>query len=175
MSGGASSPASIPSRNTHRITHVTVFYRWHPLHGQTLDVVGVKESGSGRVYYCEHPNGTRLGIPSWMLEAGDCSQMQAGDPVVAVEALEELCRLVQGQGVGQSPTGASVEASMVRNNHGGRSDADKKTSGLKTNTAGPVSAGNNDPAIAPSGKRTGQSPGHSTAQGRGKQRRKNGR
>ena len=57
---------------------------------KTAKVAGIEE------LHCETPSGVVLGIPRWMTDAGRCLAMEIGDPVVGVDALAELRRLLDG-------------------------------------------------------------------------------
>lgn len=69
-------------------------YPWHPLFGSNLKLVKTAKITGVEELHCETPDGTVLGIPRWMTQAGRCLSMQIGDPVVGVTALAELRTLL---------------------------------------------------------------------------------
>jgi hypothetical protein len=73
-----------------------VHYRWHPLYDCKLRLVKTAKVGGIEELHCETPSGVVLGIPRWMTDAGRCLAMEIGDPVVGVDALAELRRLLDG-------------------------------------------------------------------------------
>jgi hypothetical protein len=75
---------------------VTVQYRWHSLYGSKLKLVKTAKSAGVEELHCETLSGIVLGMPRWMTDAGRCSVMEIGDPVVGVSALAELRRLLDG-------------------------------------------------------------------------------
>ena len=72
---------------------VTVYYRWHPLFGQTLNVYKRRRGRTGERKVCELGDGRTIAIPAWMLHP-DCAQMLLGPPQISLEALAELRRLL---------------------------------------------------------------------------------
>lgn len=72
---------------------MTVYYRWHPLFGQTLNVYKRRRGRTGERTVCELGDGRTIAIPAWMLHP-DCAQMLLGPPQISLEALAELRRLL---------------------------------------------------------------------------------
>src|SRR5438876_4968828 len=68
--------AGIHAHNTLSVenTSVHVFYRFHPLHSATLQVVRRPKRGDGAVAVID-PTGRRLKIPVWML-LQDCADIK---------------------------------------------------------------------------------------------------
>src|SRR6266545_2887342 len=89
MPSAAPQPKGNPSHNAHRFETVTVYYRWHPLFGQSLEVRQRKKGTDGEYVVCQLANGTSLSIPAWMLNP-ECAQLALGPPQIAVAALLEL-------------------------------------------------------------------------------------
>lgn len=71
-------------------------YRWHPLYGSRLRLAKIAKNTGVEELHCELSNGIVIGIPRWMTDAGRCLQMEIGEPIVAVPALEELRTLLDG-------------------------------------------------------------------------------
>jgi hypothetical protein len=78
-----------PSHNAHRFETVTVYYRWHPLFGQSLPVRQRKRGTDGECFVCKLADSTTLSIPAWMLDP-ECAHLALGPPQIAVAALLEL-------------------------------------------------------------------------------------
>ena len=47
---------------------------------------------------CELPDGTAARIPEWLADPSRCAAMDSGEPVAAIEALENLYRLLEAAG-----------------------------------------------------------------------------
>ena len=77
---------------------VEVPYRWHPLHGKRLPAQYSEQLATGRIIHVEVARGVVVKIPAWMTDAGICAQMPLGVPMVSVEALRDLQRLLAERG-----------------------------------------------------------------------------
>ena len=87
--------AGIHAHNTLSVenTSVQVFYRFHPLHSATLQVVRRPKRGDGAVSVID-PTGRRLKIPVWML-LQDCADIKITErPHLSKEALLSLASLL---------------------------------------------------------------------------------
>src|SRR5215470_6492880 len=84
------SPTGSPSHNAHLFETVTVYYRWHPLFGQSLRVCRRRWKDNT---VCQLPDNTALCIPSWMLSP-ECARLSAGPPQISVDALMQLRHLL---------------------------------------------------------------------------------
>lgn len=86
---------AISAQNTlsAEITHVTVFYPFHPLHGATLQVVRRPKRGDGAVSVID-PTGKRLKIPVWMLRPDCVDAAIASQPTLSKDALLSLTSLL---------------------------------------------------------------------------------
>src|SRR5208283_574878 len=74
----------------HLFETVTVYYRWHPLLGQSLRVCRRRWKNST---VCQLPDNTALCIPSWMLSP-ECTRFSLGVPQISVDALMQLRHLL---------------------------------------------------------------------------------
>ena len=86
---------SIRAHNTlsAEITHIQVFYPFHPLHGATLQIVRKPERRDGAVSLID-PTGRRLKIPVWML-LPECAEIKITErPRLSMEALLSLTLLL---------------------------------------------------------------------------------
>lgn len=81
------------SHSAHNSQTATVYYRWHPLCGETLRVRKRVRDRLGERTFCELPDGTVCALPSWMLRP-NCEQFSFGAPLIAVEALSALLDLL---------------------------------------------------------------------------------
>jgi hypothetical protein len=70
----------------HHFETVTVYYRWHPLFGRTLQVRKHMKNRRGEHIFCELPDGTACSLPMWMFSP-DCTRFSLGRPVISVAAL----------------------------------------------------------------------------------------
>lgn len=77
------------SHNAHHFEMVTVYYRWHPLFGQSLPVQKRQKDRHGDYIFVRLPNDTTCGLPKWMFSS-ECAEFVIGSPVIAVDALLEL-------------------------------------------------------------------------------------
>ena len=74
-------------------THVQVFYPFHPLHGDTLQIVRRPKRGDGAVSVID-PTGRRLKIPVWML-LPECAEIRITErPDLSKQALLSLTSLL---------------------------------------------------------------------------------
>ena len=88
------SPHCKPAGRQHNAHEsVTVHYKWHPFHGQTLLVVRRQKQNRGDLLFCELANGDVVGVPAWMTEPC-CARYRIGRPLISAEALETLYRLL---------------------------------------------------------------------------------
>ena len=81
------------SHNAYVPEIVTVYYKWHPLFGQSLRVVRRTRDRLGEHLFCELPDRTACFLPPWMFSA-ECAQFSLGKPAIAIEALSELRNLL---------------------------------------------------------------------------------
>ena len=79
-----------PSHNAQLFETVTVYYRWHPLVGQSLRVWRRRWKNNT---VCQLPDNTALCIPSWMLSP-ECARLSLGPPQISVDALMQLRHLL---------------------------------------------------------------------------------
>ena len=82
--------------NAHRFAQseiVTVFYRWHPLYGQSLPVQWRQKAPGGEYVFVRVESGATCGLPAWMLSAA-CATFVLGSPLIATDALLELRALL---------------------------------------------------------------------------------
>ena len=76
------------------ITHVQVFYPFHPLHRSTLQIVRRPKRGDGAVSVID-ATGRRLKIPVWMLSPESAEIKIAEQPYLSKKALLGLASLVE--------------------------------------------------------------------------------
>jgi hypothetical protein len=94
-SPGASSPCrSSQKHNAHGPETVKIHYPWHPQHGQILRVHRRAKFPRGEYIYCELPDGTIGGFPSWITDSTKSSTFTVGAPLTSAAALVELRELL---------------------------------------------------------------------------------
>jgi hypothetical protein len=101
---------AIPLHSAHKAS-VTIAYRWHPLHGQTL-CVRKRDRRHGNAYVVvQLPDGTLCALPVWMTDPSSCAGMALGPAVVSCDALLELSRFIAellAEGGARSSKGAAL-------------------------------------------------------------------
>jgi hypothetical protein len=75
------------------VTHVQVFYPFHPLHGYRLQVIRRPKRGDGAVSVLD-PVGRRLKIPTWMLSPSAANIKTTEQALLSREALFSLSSLL---------------------------------------------------------------------------------
>jgi len=125
--------AARPSRTAHDLCTAKICYRHHPCYGVEVEVIRHLRRIGSAILIVRLPNGLQLAVPEWMLNPQACQHLtDQAEPRIAVEALEELRRLIDAQtlvfgrdagsgaessaggshaqqrGTGLSPAGASV-------------------------------------------------------------------
>jgi hypothetical protein len=82
--------------NAHGPEFVKIHYQFHPLFGQSLRVQRRAKFPHGEYIFCEFPDGTIGGFPSWIADVSKASAITVGTSVVSVSALTELHTLLSG-------------------------------------------------------------------------------
>ena len=80
------------------VTHVEVFYPFHPLHGYRLRVLRKPKKSDGAVAVVD-PTGKRLKIPAWMLSPVAGKAEIASQAYLSRESLLSLVTLLESTGV----------------------------------------------------------------------------
>jgi hypothetical protein len=80
--------------NAHGPEIIKVHYQFHPLYGQSLVVQRRVKFPHGEYIFCELPDGTIGGFPSWIADAAKSSDVTVGIPLASAAALAELCALL---------------------------------------------------------------------------------
>jgi hypothetical protein len=96
----ADADAHIVTHNTLSadVTHVEVFYPFHPLHGYRLRVLRKPKKSDGAVAVVD-PIGKRLKIPAWMLSPVAGKAEIASQAYLSRESLLSLVTLLESTGV----------------------------------------------------------------------------
>lgn len=73
-----------------------IVYRWHPLYGHTVSIVGAMLGGGVAIFRCRPDDSSRcLEIPQWMFDAAmRCRAQLASRAFVACHALSQLRDLI---------------------------------------------------------------------------------
>jgi hypothetical protein len=80
--------------NAHGPEVVKVHYAFHPLHGQSLRVERRAKLPKGEYIFCELPDGTIGGFPSWIVDPTKSPAFTVGPPLTSAVALAELRNLL---------------------------------------------------------------------------------
>ena len=94
--------------NAHGPEVIQIYYQFHPLYGQSLRVVRRMNSPRGEYIFCELPDGTIGGFPSWVADAVRGAAFTAGLPLVSAVALAELRALLDSLHSGSQRVNASL-------------------------------------------------------------------
>jgi len=86
-------PAS-QKHNAHGPEKINIHYRFHPLFGQRLRVERRAKLASGEYIFCELPDGTIGGFPSWITDPATNANVSVGAPLTSAAALAELRTLL---------------------------------------------------------------------------------
>ena len=91
---GFSRSRSNPKHNAHSPEIVKIHYPFHPLCGQSLRVRRRATFPRGEYVYCELPDGTICGFPSWMADPVRGPSFTSGSPLASAAALADLWSLL---------------------------------------------------------------------------------
>jgi hypothetical protein len=80
--------------NAHGPEFVKIHYQFHPLFGQSLRVQRRAKFPHGEYIFCEFPDGTIGGFPSWIADVSRASTITVGTTLVSASALAELHTLL---------------------------------------------------------------------------------
>jgi hypothetical protein len=80
--------------NAHGPEVIKIHYPFHPLHGQCLRVERRAKLPKGEYIFCELPDGTIGGFPSWIADPTESPNFTVGPPVTSAVALAELRKLL---------------------------------------------------------------------------------
>jgi hypothetical protein len=82
--------------NAHGPEVIKVQYPFHPLHGQSLLVQRRAKLPNGEYIFCELPDGTIGGFPSWIADPTRTPNFTLGPPLTSAAALAQLRTLLDG-------------------------------------------------------------------------------
>ena len=80
--------------NAHGPEVIKIHYPFHPLHGQSLRVERRAKLPKGEYIFCELPDGTIGGFPSWIADPTKCPNFTIGPALTSAAALAELRKLL---------------------------------------------------------------------------------
>jgi hypothetical protein len=80
--------------NAHGPEVIKIHYPFHPLHGQSLRVERRAKLPKGEYIFCELPDGTIGGFPSWIADPTRSSNFTVGPALTSAAALAELWTLL---------------------------------------------------------------------------------
>ena len=86
----------LPSQkyNAHGPEVIRIHYPFHPLNGQSLRVQRRAKLPKGEYIFCELPDGTIGGFPSWIADPTKSSNFTVGPAMTSAGALAELRKLL---------------------------------------------------------------------------------
>jgi hypothetical protein len=99
---------------------VSVYYPFHPLHGQELAVLGPRRRGEAVTV--PDPTGVALVIPTWMVAPQAALIQLTAQPIISVRALTAVALLVNGHL--QRSSDASLTETGVNPAPGGEREPD---------------------------------------------------
>src|SRR5437660_10822688 len=85
---------SSQKHNAHGSEVVKIHYPFHPLHGQSLRVERRAKLPKGEYIFCELPDGTIGGFPSWIADPTKSPDFTVGPAMTSAVALAELRKLL---------------------------------------------------------------------------------
>ena len=88
------SSSRFTKHNAHGPEVVKIHYPFHPLHGQSLRVERRAKLPKGEYIFCELPDGTIGGFPSWIADPTKSSNFTVGPAMTSAAALAELRKLL---------------------------------------------------------------------------------
>jgi hypothetical protein len=94
--GGSSLIRARQKHNAHGPEVIKVHYSFHPLHGQSLRVQRRAKLPNGEYIFCELPDGSIGGFPSWIADATKAPHFTVGPPLTSAAALSQLWTLLDG-------------------------------------------------------------------------------
>jgi hypothetical protein len=80
--------------NAHGIDIIKVHYPFHPLHGQSFRVQRRAKLPNGEYIFCELPDGSIGGFPSWIADPTEIPDFTLGPVLTSAAALTELWTLL---------------------------------------------------------------------------------
>lgn len=87
-------PRPSQKHNAHGPEVIKIHYPFHPLHGQSLRVERRAKLPKGEYIFCELPDGTIGGFPSWIADPTKSANFTIGSPMTSASALAELRKLL---------------------------------------------------------------------------------
>ena len=85
---------SSQKHNAHGPETVKIHYPFHPLHGQSLRVQRRAKLPKGEYIFCELPDGTIGGFPSWIADPTKSPNFTVGPALTSAAALAELRKVL---------------------------------------------------------------------------------
>ena len=91
---GSSPSRTSQKHNAHGPEVIRIYYPFHPLHGQSLRVERRAKLPKGEYIFCELPDGTIGGFPSWIADPTKSPNFTVGPAMTSASALAELRKLL---------------------------------------------------------------------------------
>src|SRR4051812_50227284 len=127
----ASSPfRSSQKHNAHSPEIVKIHYPFHPLNGQKLRIHRRVKFPRGEYIFCELPDGTIGGFPSWIADPPKSPNFSVGPALTSAAAPAELLKMLDSLHSNSQPGNASLK----RMRRGGTKETKEKNRDEKKET-----------------------------------------
>ena len=67
-----------------------IFYRYHPRHGQNVEILKRQRFAGSEVFVVRQPDGTLTHVPCWMMQEAAAHHVVRAEPVLALPHLRDL-------------------------------------------------------------------------------------
>src|ERR1700755_501864 len=118
---------SSQKHNAHGSKSVKIHYPFPPLHGQSLRVQRRVKLPKGEYVFCELPDGTIGGFPSWIADPAKCPNFIVGSPLTSAAALGQLRALLDSLHSNSQRGNASLKPMRGEVKNDAKKDAGENT------------------------------------------------
>ena len=67
-----------------------IFYRYHPRHGQSVEILKRQRFAGTEVFVVRQPDGTLTHVPCWMMQEASAHHVLGSEPLLALANLRDL-------------------------------------------------------------------------------------
>ena len=67
-----------------------IFYRYHPRHGQSVEILKRQRFAGTEVFVVRQPDGTLTHVPCWMMQEAAAQHVLCPEPLLALSTLRDL-------------------------------------------------------------------------------------
>jgi hypothetical protein len=118
------------SRTAHDLSTAKICYRHHPCYGVEVEVVRHLRRIGSAILIVRLPDGLQLAVPEWMLSQQVCRHLTDEiEPRIAIDALEELRRLIDSQKLTSDRAASGCAESSAGGNHAQQRDTGRRSTG----------------------------------------------